>query len=77
MLKSITYLPGTENESIALQAFIQEWNSPSPILIVQTSGSTGDPKSISLNKEQMRISAHSSLAYFSIKREETQFFHFR
>jgi O-succinylbenzoic acid--CoA ligase len=71
MLQSITYLPGTEEESIALQTFLNEWNSTGPTIPVNTSGSTGIPKRITIEKHHMRVSAQSTLAHFSIPKGGT------
>jgi hypothetical protein len=51
---------------MSLEEFLSEWNSPSPYVHVQTSGSTGDPKSMLVEKSRMlasaRITCHSSAA---------------
>lgn len=50
-----------------LQAFLDEWNGPSPYLEVQTSGSTGTPKRITVRKEQMINSARLTCDYLGLR----------
>lgn len=49
-----------------LLRFLQTWFSESDTVIVQTSGSTGVPKSIKLNKSMMEQSAMASGLYFDL-----------
>jgi O-succinylbenzoic acid--CoA ligase len=49
-----------------LNRFKDNWFSEDPIIKVQTSGSTGDPKTISLSKEHMKSSALATLSYLKI-----------
>ena len=42
---------------MSLKEFLKEWNSDSPYVRVQTSGSTGDPKPMLVEKERMLASA--------------------
>ena len=44
-----------------------KWNSPSPYLDVQTSGSTGIPKQITVRKEQMLNSARLTCDYLGLQ----------
>lgn len=46
--------------------FLQEWFSDAETLIVQTSGSTGVPKLISIKKELMQNSAKATGAFFDL-----------
>jgi O-succinylbenzoic acid--CoA ligase len=46
--------------------FKEDWFAEDPIIKVQTSGSTGIPKSIFLSKEHMKSSALATLAYLNI-----------
>lgn len=48
--------------------FINEWESSNSFITVQTSGSTGSPKSIQVRKEQMINSAKISCEFFNLKK---------
>lgn len=50
-----------------LNEFIQQWHSASPILVVNTSGSTGAPKSIRVEKKRMAASALKTCAFLGLK----------
>jgi len=61
-------------KNIRSQAYIQDimrleerWFSNDPNFFVQTSGSTGQPKTISLQKEHMRNSARATLKFLNIE----------
>ncbi|MDE6175944.1 MAG: AMP-binding protein [Paramuribaculum sp.] len=62
-------LPRIVGSTPELEAFLDEWFSPSPTIEAHTSGSTGDPKLIRLLKEDMRISARSTCRSFGLNRE--------
>lgn len=47
--------------------FLENWFSESSYIIVQTSGSTGDPKKIKLDKVQMTNSALATGEFFNLK----------
>ena len=47
--------------------FIEQWNNTSKYLEVNSSGSTGEPKTIRLPKELMKRSAQRTLHFFSLK----------
>lgn len=49
--------------------FIEEWRSPAPFIVAHTSGSTGIPKEIRLDKEFVRRSALRTNSFFHIGRE--------
>ncbi|RRQ48789.1 O-succinylbenzoic acid--CoA ligase [Maribacter algicola] len=51
--------------------FILDWISPDDHIHVQTSGSTGNPKKISLLKKHMRNSALATGAYFNLQPGDT------
>ncbi|WP_349523675.1 AMP-binding protein [Muricauda sp. NFXS6] len=51
----------------AIGRFLSDWVSDAPTLAVQTSGSTGEPKTILLKKEQMINSAKATGEYFDLK----------
>ena len=50
-----------------LQTFLDDWKSASPYLEVQTSGSTGIPKRITIRKEQMINSARITCDYLGLQ----------
>ncbi|WP_306439041.1 AMP-binding protein [Parabacteroides sp. 52] len=50
-----------------LYAFLLEWFNESPVITVQTSGSTGEPKQITVRKEQMKQSARLTCSYLNLK----------
>lgn len=50
----------------SIGSFMLDWISPKDSIWVQTSGSTGIPKSISLLKEHMKNSALATGAYFNL-----------
>ncbi len=52
---------------ISIGNFLLEWVNGKPILEVQTSGSTGEPKRILLKKEHMLNSAVATGAFFGLK----------
>lgn len=54
-----------------LQAFLAEWNNNRPDLQVQTSGSTGSPKQLTVRKEQMWQSARLTCEYLGLQRGDT------
>lgn len=47
--------------------FLQEWNSPSEILLVHTSGSTGKPKPMWVEKQRMLNSAHITCDFLGLR----------
>ena len=50
-----------------LNQFLAEWFDSSDKIKVHTSGSTGQPKTIWLNKEKMRISARQTCSFLGLK----------
>lgn len=48
------------------EEFIQEWRNEHPYILVKTSGSTGSPKEISLEKGFMRDSALRTIDFFGL-----------
>lgn len=50
-----------------VEQFITEWNSGKAVFEVKTSGSTGNPKVIQLNREQLIASAKRTLDFFQLK----------
>ena len=57
-------LPEWENE---LYLFLNEWFSDTDFVVVQTSGSTGEPKAIELPKSVMLKSAERTIEYFGLQ----------
>lgn len=55
----------------ALGKFMREWLSPDPHIILQTSGSTGEPKQIIVLKSQMLSSAGMTADYFNFQAGQT------
>ena len=51
--------------------FIEEWNSPSDHILVKTSGSTGQPKTISMFKKHMIASANATGQFLGLKKGNT------
>jgi len=51
--------------------FLQDWFSLSKSISVTTSGSTGSPKKISLQKRHMIASAKATIAFFNLKRDDS------
>jgi len=58
-------LPEWEKE---LYLFLDEWFSDSDFVMAQTSGSTGEPKSIELPKSVMQKSAERTIEYFGLQK---------
>lgn len=52
---------------MSLNEFIEEWHSASPVLTVNTSGSTGPPKTILVEKKRMAASALKTCAFLGLK----------
>ena len=59
----INRLPAFEK---AVVSFIIDWRSGKDTFVLQSSGSTGEPKSINLHRDQMIASAESTLDYLNI-----------
>jgi O-succinylbenzoic acid--CoA ligase len=65
-LRSST-LPVWEKE---LYLFLNEWFSDTDFVLVQTSGSTGEPKPIELPKPVMQKSAERTIEYFRLQKND-------
>lgn len=50
-----------------LGLFVKKWLSENPDMILQTSGSTGEPKTMRVQKDQMLASAAMTAEYFGFK----------
>jgi O-succinylbenzoic acid--CoA ligase len=71
MPNNIFFINASEETIHHVKLFLAEWNSPSRFIETATSGSTGIPKIIRIEKEAMRISAKKTLSYLAIQRGET------
>lgn len=56
---------------MTLEEFINQWQSPSPTLLVHTSGSTGKPKPMLVEKRRMETSARITCQFLGLKRGDT------
>ena len=56
---------------MSLDEFLQEWNSPSPYVHVQTSGSTGAPKPMLVEKTRMLASARRTNDFLGLQPGDT------
>ncbi len=54
-----------------LEEFIKEWNNDSEKIIVHTSGSTGNPKPIMVEKSRMEASARITCSFLGLKQGDT------
>ncbi len=63
----------TENSAISkeVESFIKEWESPSDDFVVTTSGSTGVPKRIRVQKKFARASAAMTLNFLKLKEKQS------
>ena len=56
---------------MSLKEFLEEWNSDSPYVEVKTSGSTGEPKRMLVEKQRMRASAKITCDFLGLKEGDT------
>lgn len=56
---------------MVLAEFLREWNSPSDRLLVHTSGSTGCPKPLWVEKEKMKASARITCDFLGLNAGDT------
>ena len=56
---------------MTLEEFLAQWNDASPCMEVKTSGSTGVPKRIYIEKVRMRASARMTCNFLDIKQGDT------
>ena len=54
-----------------IESFLEEWESESANIAVYTSGSTGEPKQILLNKKNVRASAKATGKFFKFRKGHT------
>ena len=56
---------------MSINEFLEEWNSPSPYVHVQTSGSTGAPKPMLVEKSRMLASARRTNDFLGLQSGDT------
>ena len=56
---------------MTLNEFLDEWNSESPLVLVHTSGSTGAPQPLWVEKERMKASAMMTCRFLGLKQGDT------
>lgn len=56
---------------MSLDEFLEEWNNPSPYVHVQTSGSTGAPKPMLVEKQRMLNSARITCDFLGLREGDT------
>ena len=56
---------------ITLEEFLSEWRNNSPYVEVKTSGSTGEPKRMLVEKQRMRASARITCDFLGLKAGDT------
>ena len=61
----------TEEWQLRVFSFIQEWLDDNDFMLVQTSGSTGNPKQLRVEKKAMIQSAFTTGNFFELKRGNT------
>ena len=57
--------------AMSLEEFLEVWHNDSPFLQVQTSGSTGAPKPMLVEKERMRRSARITCDFLGLREGDT------
>ena len=61
----------SEKLPLEVTIFLKEWFNKNSFVVVKTSGSTGDPKLIKLQKEHMVNSAKATASYFNLPNKTT------
>ena len=56
---------------MTLEQFLSEWHSKDPTLLVHTSGSTGLPKPLRVEKTRMLNSAHITCNFLNLHPNDT------
>ena len=56
---------------MSLEEFLEEWNNPSEFVEVKTSGSTGEPKRMMVEKRRMLNSARITCDFLGLKKDDT------
>lgn len=60
-----------EKDSTTLKSFLEEWNDKNLYIKVFTSGSTGNPKPIFVEKKRMEASARTTCSFLSLDSSDT------
>ena len=69
MYKNIVFLDGVQTDFLqSIEEFIHEWENDSTYIEVKTSGSTGEPKKIILDKADVIASAKGTGKFFGLKK---------
>lgn len=63
--------PLPQQELLDLQEFLTDWFNDSPYMTVQTSGSTGVPKQLTVRKDQMIQSASLTCSFLGLEQGDT------
>ena len=58
-------------DTMSLEEFLAEWRNESPFVEVKTSGSTGEPKVMSVEKRRMQASARITCDFLGLKAGDT------
>ncbi len=61
------FIEKAKDDEVAIGKFILEWLDNNDFITVKTSGSTGIPKNITLQKEHVFNSAEATVSYFDLK----------
>ena len=56
---------------MSIEEFLEEWNNPSPYVHVKTSGSTGEPKPMLVEKRRMLASARITCDFLGLRSGDT------
>ena len=56
---------------MSIEEFLEEWNNPSPYIKVKTSGSTGEPKPMLVEKRRMLASARITCDFLGLRPGDT------
>lgn len=71
MFEKIKFIDVSESTIKSVNDFVEEWFSDSSTVQVMTSGSTGEPKSLQLEKEKMIISAKKTISFLNLNEGDT------
>jgi O-succinylbenzoic acid--CoA ligase len=67
----IVFIDSTLDRKTEVQNFIQDWYAVDTTIETKTSGSTGEAKTISMEKSKMIISAKKTLSFLGLKKGDT------
>jgi O-succinylbenzoic acid--CoA ligase len=70
---TVNYSYCQSDQKLRVQKFLEEWHAKESSVSVRTSGSTGQPKEITLKKSAMILSAQRTLNHFEIPEGGTAF----